>query len=149
MTIKALQELFKRDLIKLKNEIELYKSEESLWKIDKNIKNSGGNLSLHLIGNLKTYIGNGLAKTEYVRQREFEFSGKFVDRKDIYQQIDETIEIVQKGFDRLQEEQLKENFPLIIWQKETGMAYTILHLYAHFNYHLGQINYHRRLLDKS
>jgi hypothetical protein len=28
------------------------------------------------------------------------------------------------------------------------LGYFLIHLYGHFNYHLGQINYHRRLLDR-
>ena len=148
MVVEALQELFTRDLKKLKKEIELYQSDETLWKIENSIKNSGGNLCLHLIGNLKTFIGAGLAQTGYIRNRDFEFSGKNVDRQELYQQIDETIEVVQEGLSRLSDDQLTENFPIVIWQKETGMAFTLLHLHSHLNYHLGQVNYHRRILEK-
>ncbi len=74
----TLQSLFKRDLEKLKSEIEQYSSEENLWRTDKSITNSAGNLCLHLIGNLKAFIGAGLAKTDYIRDREFEFAGKDV-----------------------------------------------------------------------
>ena len=149
MIVESLQELFKRDLLKLKREIELYSNEANLWKIDDAIQNSGGNLCLHLIGNLKTFIGNTLAGTDYVRDRTFEFSGKDVDRKELYKQLDETILIVQKGLSTVTTEQLKENFPIAIWEKETGLAFTLIHLHSHLNYHLGQVNYHRRLLDRS
>lgn len=147
MIIKALKELFKRDLLKLKNEISSYNSDTALWEIEHSIKNSGGNLCLHLIGNLKTFIGNGLTDIGYVRKRDFEFAGKFVERAELYTQIDETIDIVDQALSQLSEEQLKENFPMLIWKEETGMAFTIIHLHSHLNYHLGQINYHRRLLD--
>jgi len=149
MVIEVLKELFKRDLNRLKQEIEFYNDETTLWEIESSIKNSGGNLCLHIIGNLKTYIGNGLAQIGYLRQRDFEFSGKLVERNEIYKQIDETIQIVSQGLDQITEEQLKENFPIIIWEVETGMAFTIIHLHSHLNYHLGQISYHRRLLDKN
>lgn len=148
MIVESLQELFKRDLLKLKREIELYSNEANLWKIDDAIQNSGGNLCLHLIGNLKTFIGNGLAQTDYVRDRTFEFTAKYVDRKVLCKQLDETILIVQKSLNTVTEEQLKENFPIAIWEKETGMTFTLIHLHSHLNYHLGQVNYHRRLLDK-
>ncbi len=147
MVIDALKELYNRDLKKLKLEIEHYKNDSTLWKIENSIKNSGGNICLHLIGNLKTYIGNGLADTGYIRNRDFEFSGKCVDRKELLKQIDETISIVNQGLSAISDEQLAENFPVLIWEKETGMAFTIFHLHAHLNYHLGQINYHRRILD--
>lgn len=143
----ALKELFTRDLKRLKKEIEAYQDESNLWKIENSIGNSGGNLCLHLIGNLKTYIGNGLAGTAYVRQREYEFSAKNVERQKLYVEIEETIIIVNQGLDQLTEAQLAGNFPLVIWEKEREMVFTLLHLQGHLNYHLGQINYHRRMLE--
>ena len=56
MVIEALKELFTRDLHKLKQEIQLYSNETTLWEIENTIKNSGGNLSLHIVGNLKHLI---------------------------------------------------------------------------------------------
>jgi len=140
-------ELFVRDLNRLKAEIELYQSDENLWKIENSINNSGGNLCLHLIGNLKTFIGNGIGDIGYIRKRDFEFAGKNVPRTQLYQEIDETIEILQQALAQIEAADLNENFPMVIWTKETGMAFTLLHLYGHLNYHLGQINYHRRMLD--
>ena len=87
MGIKALKELYERDLKRLKQEIELYRDDTTLWKIENSIKNSGGNLCLHLIGNLKTYIGNGLAQIGYIRQRDLEFSDQNVDRCKLYDLI--------------------------------------------------------------
>jgi hypothetical protein len=145
---EALQELFNRDLKKLKQEIELYNDEAILWKTENLIKNSGGNLCLHIIGNLKTYIGNGLLGTGYVRQRDFEFCAKHVDRNELYKEIDETIDIVNQGICTIKQETFTANFPMIVWEKETGMAFTLIHLHGHLNYHLGQINYHRRILDQ-
>ena len=80
MTLNILRLLYSRDLNRLKVEIEFYQKEESLWKIDKNISNSGGNLCLHLVGNLNTYIGAELGKTGYVRQRDLEFSLKDIPK---------------------------------------------------------------------
>ena len=143
----TLKSLFQRDLEKLKTEIGLYSAEENLWRTDKSITNSAGNLCLHLIGNLNAFIGAGLAKTDYVRQRDFEFSGKDVPRTSLLQQIDETIVIVEKGLDSLTDEALSGDFPIQIWGKPIGMEFTLIHLATHLSYHLGQINYHRRLLD--
>ena len=145
---EALIELFDRDLKKLKQEIESYNDESVLWKTEKAIQNSGGNLCLHIIGNLKTYIGNGLLGTGYVRQRDFEFCAKHVDRNELYKEIDETIDIVNQGICTIRQETFTANFPMIVWEKETGMAFTLIHLHGHLNYHLGQINYHRRILDQ-
>lgn len=147
MTIQVLKELFRRDLNRLKSEIELYENESTMWTIENSIKNSGGNLCLHLIGNLKHFIGNGLGNIGYERQREFEFSGKFVSKTKLLKEIDETIQIVTQGLDKITDEQLNGNFPIVIWENATGMVFTIIHLHSHLNYHLGQINYHRRILD--
>lgn len=149
MIQEALKKLYIRDLHKLKTEIQSYKDEASLWKVTGDTKNSGGNLSLHLIGNLKTFIGNGLSDIGYVRQREFEFAGKDVDRVELYKEIDETIDIVTQGLDQVTDEQLAGDFPIVIWKEATGMTFTLIHLHAHLNYHLGQINYHRRMMDGS
>ncbi len=145
----TLKELFVRDLKRLKKEIQLYKDESVLWEIENEIKNSGGNLCLHLIGNLKTFIGNGFADIGYTRKRDFEFAGKDVPREELYKDIDATITIVENGLDKITDLQFsEEKFPIKIWENETGLAFTIIHLHAHLNYHLGQINYHRRILDK-
>lgn len=145
--ITDLTQIYKRDLLKLKNEIRQYTKESLLWEIDKSIPNSAGNLCLHLTGNLKTYIGNGLARTIYVRDRTYEFSAKNVSISLLLTQIDETLTIVEKGFTNLKEQDLQKEFPVMIWEEKKGMLFTLLHLHSHLNYHLGQINYHRRFFD--
>ncbi|MEM6805405.1 MAG: DUF1572 family protein [Bacteroidota bacterium] len=144
--IAALQELYQRDLNKLKTEIESYQDESKLWVIEKSIKNSAGNLCLHIVGNLMTYIGNGLGQIGYIRNREFEFAGKDVNRAELYIQIEQCIEVVIEGLSKVSTDELDQNYPIKIWQEEKGMAFTLIHLYAHLTHHLGQINYHRRLL---
>ena len=147
--ITELKALFTRDLNRLKNEITQYHSDAALWSIQEDISNSGGNLCLHLIGNLKTFIGKELGNVNYVRDRKNEFEGKHVPREKIYREIDETIEAVNQGLDHVTAERLTGEFPILIWDKPTSMLYTLIHLHCHLNYHLGQINYHRRLLDQS
>ena len=147
MINKVLKQLFTRDLNRLKKEIESYKNEESLWQVENPIKNSGGNLCMHLTGNLKTFIGNGLDQIGYERQRDFEFNGT-VTREKLLKQIDEAIIIVENALDKISDQQLtSEIFPMKIWKDPKGMAFTIIHLHSHLNYHLGQISYHRRLMD--
>ncbi len=149
MLSQVLLELFDRDLKRLKVEIESYSTESNLWITSHEISNSGGNLCMHLIGNLKTFIGNGLADINYVRQREFEFSGKNIPRQELITEIEETIQVISQAMKN--ELVLDESamFPIKIWKQETGMTFTLIHLHSHLNYHLGQINYHRRLLDNS
>jgi uncharacterized damage-inducible protein DinB len=148
MLKEALQLLFRRDLQKLKKEMEAYQHEAAIWAVDKNIANSAGNLCLHLVGNLNTYIGVGLGGTDYKRERDLEFSLKNIPVQELVKKIEDTMLVVEKGLDQLNDEQLQQDFPIVIWDKPTGMVYTLVHLSTHLNYHLGQINYHRRLLDR-
>lgn len=149
MLIPTLQKLFERDLNRLKQEIEAYTQEENLWKISENISNSAGNLCLHLLGNLNTYIGTGLGNTGYVRQRELEFSQKNVDKATLLKSIDEIKIIVHATLQSLTEEKLQEIYPIDIRPDGETVGHFLIHTEAHLNYHLGQINYHRRMLDKS
>ncbi|MBF2707876.1 DUF1572 family protein [Flavobacterium soyangense] len=147
MLIEILKIIFERDLQKLKNEIELYHDDEAMWFVDEGISNSGGNLCLHIIGNLNAYIGVGLAKTDYVRKRDLEFSLKNIPKTELIEKIEQTLLTVENGLNKLTIEQLNDDFPVVIWGKPTQMGYTLVHLTTHLSYHLGQINYHRRLFD--
>lgn len=147
MTIDILKSLYKRDLNKLKVEIESYKSEESLWKIDKNISNSGGNLCLHLLGNLNTYIGAELGKTGYVRKRDLEFSLNDIPKSELLEKLESLIKLVDSTLNQLSEEDLKKDYPQESLGYKMTTGYFLIHLFGHLSYHLGQINYHRRLLD--
>jgi uncharacterized damage-inducible protein DinB len=145
--LQVLQALFNRDLEKLKTELLLYKSEESIWLTDKDISNSAGNLSLHLVGNLKTFVGVQLGNSDYIRNRDLEFSAKGIARDELLKMIDETKELVDGTLADLDENRLKEDFPIIVFKEKTSIEYMLIHLATHLAYHLGQVNYHRRLLD--
>ena len=146
MLIETLKSLFDRDLNKLKLEIESYQNESQIWEIDKNISNSAGNLCLHLIGNLNTYIGAEIGKTGYIRNRELEFSLKDVPGSELIEKIENTILVVNKALDTLTETDLEAIYPLAVFEKEMTTGFFLIHLSTHLAYHLGQINYHRRLL---
>ncbi len=145
---EILFKLFERDLKKLKSEITSYKDENKLWDVTGEIKNSAGNLCLHLLGNLQHYIGAVLGKTGYKRNREAEFSSKNVPVEEMQKEIDETIIIIKKTLSELDEKRLQEIYPINVFGEEMSTGYFLTHLTTHLNYHLGQINYHRRLLDK-
>ncbi len=147
MLIQTLKILFQRDLEKLRLEISSYKDENNLWVVDKNITNTAGNLCLHIVGNLNTYIGGEIGKTGYVRHRDLEFYLKNISQKELLTRIGDTIIVVEKALEMLKTEQLEEEYPLLVFDKKTSTGYFLIHLLAHLNYHLGQINYHRRLLD--
>lgn len=147
MLTQTLKKIILRDLAKLKLEISQYKSEANLWKIDKEIANSAGNLCLHLVGNLNAYIGATLGQSGYVRQRDLEFSLKNIPQKELIQKIEDTIQIVDQVLTSFPEEKLQEEYPLLVLAEKTSTEYFLVHLATHLGYHLGQVNYHRRLLD--
>ena len=145
--VEILKNLFNRDLNKLKLEIGSYQNESKIWCIDKNISNSAGNLCLHLIGNLNTYVGAQIGKTDYIRDRELEFSQKDIQQLELIAQIDATIIVINDSLDQLTDENLKDEYPLLVFEAKTSTEFMLVHLTTHLAYHLGQINYHRRLLD--
>ena len=146
MLTETLKSLFTRDLNKLKLEIESYQDESKIWVIDKNISNSAGNLCLHLIGNINNFIGAEIGKTGYIRNRELEFSLKDVPRTELIMKIEDTIVVVNNALDRLTEADLQSIYPLVVFEKEMTTEFFLVHLSVHLGYHLGQINYHRRLV---
>ncbi|MDB4901132.1 MAG: hypothetical protein JWQ63_413 [Mucilaginibacter sp.] len=142
-----LAELYEQDLLKLKDEIEKFKDESNIWKNTDGVINPAGTLILHLLGNLNYTIGSIIGKTGYVRNREQEFSLKNVPREKLIADIENTIALVKTSLQGISQEKLEETYPLEMrGQKST--AFYLTFFLAHFNYHLGQINYLRRVLEK-
>lgn len=147
MITDALTGLFERDLQRLRTEIELYKAEENMWLVKNGISNSAGNLCLHLIGNLSHFIGAMLGNTGYVRHREDEFSLKNIPRQDLITNIENCKLIVKNTLASLTAADLEKEFPQQVFDKSINTEMMLMHLSTHLTYHLGQINYHRRLLE--
>ena len=142
-----LARIFERDIDQLYKEVDLYTNEELLWKVIPGTLNSGGNLALHLIGNLNHFFGTVLTKNGYVRNRDLEFAEKNVSKKDILERIEYTKGLVGNTIRDLSDQDLESDFPVILPnQPQESTHYFLLHLYGHFHYHLGQINYHRRII---
>jgi Protein of unknown function (DUF1572) len=146
MIQETLIDIFDRDLNKLIAEINLYKDETDLWTIREGISNSAGNLCLHLMGNLNHFIGAVLGNTGYVREREKEFSDKDIPAKDLVHHIEKTMVIVKESLAKLSAADFEKIFPLEVFGKPLKTELFMVHLATHLSYHLGQINYHRRLL---
>lgn len=140
-------EFFERDLTTLHKEIGLYKNETNLWVISGEISNCSGNLCLHLIGNLNHFIGAILGKTGYVRDRDKEFSTQHVPRPELLASIEKTKHLVNRTLQDLSTEKYNSLYPIEFLGKNMMTDQMLLQLLTHLNYHLGQINYHRRLLD--
>ncbi|MBS1559427.1 MAG: DUF1572 family protein [Bacteroidetes bacterium] len=146
MITAELKKNFLKELKKLKEEIALYPNESSLWKIEKGIANSAGNLCLHLVGNLNHFVGAILGNTGYVRNREAEFTSKNIPQQQLITQIENTIAMIEKVLSGVSDEQLHQVYPVDVFQEKMTTGYFLIHLTGHLGYHLGQINYHRRLI---
>lgn len=146
MHSQTLAYFFERDLLKLKEELNLYKNEADLWVVKNDISNSAGNLCLHLIGNLNHFIGATLGNTGYVRTREVEFAAKDIPREKLLADIDAVTGIVKTTLGTLTADDFAKDFPLRMQDRVVTTEQMLLHLLMHLSYHLGQINYHRRLI---
>ena len=137
---------YERDLDKLIEEINLYKNENDIWKTKEGINNSAGNLVLHLVGNLNHFIGKTLGDSDYVRKRDEEFSLKNIPRKKLISDLNSLKATIKNTLTKLSDEDLKKDFPLKIRDESFSTENMLIYLLAHLNYHLGQVNYLRRML---
>lgn len=146
MLTDSLIKLYNRDLENVAKEINLYGNETDIWKTADGINNSAGNLVLHLLGNLNTYIGKNLGGHDYVRDRPAEFSLKNIPKSELLSGIESIKVIIEKSLTSLKSEDLDAIYPEETLGYPMSTEYFLCHILAHLNYHLGQINYHRRLV---
>jgi hypothetical protein len=146
-TPKELATLFRRDLAKLIQLIESFPNDESLWQVLPGVSNAAGNLALHIQGNLREYVGRQLGQISYVRDRELEFSARGLSRREVCVQLTELMHSIPVVIGNLSEEQLDKEYPEVVLEAATSTREFLIHLYGHLNWHLGQINYLRRILS--
>lgn len=127
----------------LKAEIEAYVNEEYMYKVLPGTTNSGGNLAMHLVGNLKHFYGSVLLEDGYERNREFEFGGK-MSKADLLTGLAEAKITVLDFFESASDASFEETYPIKFLGRDITNGYAYLQFLSHFAYHLGQINYHRR-----
>ena len=146
--ISALRTMFIRDLEATDAEIAAYPDEATLWLTAPGISNPAGGLAIHIAGNLRHFVGGVLGKTGYVRDRDAEFSARNVPREIIRTNLAAAINEVTSTLDKLTDADMEKEFPILIGQEKLRVRTSdwLVHLVAHLAYHLGQIDYHRRLL---
>ena len=142
--LAAVTAILDRDLGALRRMIEVYPDERDLWRLPPGLTNSAGTLALHLAGNLQHYFGARLGATGYVRDRPAEFASRDVPRAAILREIEAARDAVrlvsQRGVD------LDSEYPEVIGDVRVNTGEYLIHLVSHFGYHLGQIDYHRRVV---
>lgn len=141
-----LAELYRRDLTRLTQELALFPGDAYLWKTLPGVKNAAGNITLHLEGNLRTYIGHHLGGIAYQRDREYEFSATGMPASGLIARIDSLKPVIPNIVENLPDAKLDELFPEPMWGAPRINRLFLMHLYGHLNMHLGQIGYLRRIL---
>jgi Protein of unknown function (DUF1572) len=144
--LESIAKLIDRDLKKLSDEISQYSNEESIWMVPGGIKNSAGNLCLHLCGNLQHFFGAVLGKTGYTRNRENEFAATGIPKAQLLEEIERTRNAVSKTLENFNPSLLATEYPEKVFEYPLTHLLFFTHLSVHLGYHLGQINYHRRLV---
>jgi uncharacterized damage-inducible protein DinB len=147
MMSSSVHTMIDRELAALRRSVEAYRADADLWATPPGIANSGGNLVLHLAGNLQYFFGAVLAKTGYQRDRPAEFSRRDVSRDELLSEIDAASAAVAQGLNRLTDASLREPFPEQVGGRTVTNGDWIVHLAAHLAYHLGQVDYHRRIVS--
>lgn len=142
----AVRTLLARDLRTLAREVSAYPSDELLWRTVPGIANPGGTLALHMIGNVQHFIGAVLAGNGFVRDREAEFATRDLTRAEVSARIASAAKSVDGALAQITPEQWASAYPIGVGGRRLGTAEFVEHLVAHFAYHLGQMDYHRRMV---
>ena len=146
MTIDVLKRVLLRDLDALRREIQAYPREEDVWTVPRGVQKSAGALARHAAGNLQHFIGAQLGGTDYVRDRDAEFAGPAVPRRELVAALTHAMHAVRTTLDALPPERLTETYALEVAGVRPPTEMLLIHLAAHLAYHLGQVDYHRRLV---
>lgn len=147
--IYAIRSILERDLSALRREVEAYPNERDLWREVPGLPNVGGTLALHLAGNVQHYLGAQLGGTRYVRDRPAEFARRNVPRSELLDEIEAARRAIRASLDNLPESRLSADFPEAIAGSKLATGEYLVHLATHFAYHLGQLDYHRRMVTGS
>lgn len=146
MNVVHLHRVLVRDAKSLKDELLSYPQDSQIWSLPPGVKNSAGTLVLHLTGNLQHFVGAQFGGTGYVRNRDAEFSRRDVPRAELLAECDAALDAVARGFARLTDGMLSQPFPVPLAGATLPTGLALLHMATHLSYHLGQIDYHRRIV---
>ncbi len=138
--------LLVRELRAMQRELEAYPSDSAVWQAHAALPNTGGTLALHAAGNLLHFIGTMLGSTDYIRNRDGEFSRRDVPRAELHREIDDAIVVVERVLASLPEDTLSQWYPQAIANRRVRTGDFLMHLASHLAYHLGQMDYHRRMV---
>ena len=146
--VTAIRHVLVRELRTVRREVEAYPDDALLWHEVPGLPNPGGTLALHLAGNLRHYIGAVLGGTGYVRDRPAEFATRGLTRAQVIQAVDAALREVDAALATLTPERALEPYPEGVLGRSPRMLDYLVHLTSHLGYHLGQLDYHRRMVSR-
>lgn len=142
----AVQAILRRELGAVRRSVEVYPDDASVWAERKGLPNAAGTLVLHVSGNLQHFVGAVLGRSGYMRDRDAEFSRRGVSRADLLAEVDAAALAVEQGMSAISDEAMSDPYPETIAGRTVATGDFLVHLAAHLAYHLGQIDYHRRVV---
>ena len=140
-----LSHLYRRDITRLLQELRAFPDTATLWATAPGVSNAAGTLALHLEGNLREYIGRQLGGIAYERDRPREFSERGVARDELVTRLEAVLEMVPRVIAAIPDVRLAEPYPEAHHGAVLSTRMFLTHLLAHLGYHLGQIDYLRRV----
>jgi uncharacterized damage-inducible protein DinB len=146
MSAPTIRLLLTRDLRAVRRELEAYPDDASVWRAVPGLPNTAGTLALHVAGNIRHFIGGVVGRDGYVRDRDAEFARRDVPRSELIAGVEAAIAAVERALDAAPADVMEGTFPEPIAKRPVSAADFLVHLVAHLTYHLGQIDYHRRVV---
>lgn len=144
--LSALRAVLLRELAAVRRTVEAYPDDASLWTERPGLPNGGGTLVLHLAGNLQHYLGAVLGRSGYRRDRDAEFSRRDVPRVILLGEIEAARQAIERGIAVVSDDMLAEPYPEQIAGRTVTTGDFLVHLTTHLAFHLGQLDYHRRVV---
>ncbi|GLH74878.1 hypothetical protein GETHLI_33800 [Geothrix limicola] len=138
--------LLRRDLRCFVREVESFPDDATLWRTLPGISNSAGNLALHVVGNLRHFLGAVLGGTDYARHRDQEFAQRAGTRAEVVSLLEAALSDVETGLKALTDETLAQPYPQVLMGLQPPTARFLMHVSTHLAFHLGQAGYLRRAL---
>lgn len=146
MLLSVVQAMILRELAAVQRSVQAYPDDAALWALPHGLPNTGGTIVLHLAGNLQHFVGAVLGGTAYRRDRTAEFARRDVPRAELLTELANTINAVRSTLPTLREESLAQPYPEKVGGRELPTGVVLMHLATHLAYHLGQLDYHRRVV---
>ena len=145
MLATELAALFARDLTRLRQEIEAFPDTATLWATAPGVSNAAGTLALHLEGNLREYVGRQVGRIDYRRDRPAEFNTRDMTREELARRAAALGVEIPAVIAGLTDAELAAAFPEVVLGVPMSTRQFLIHLSGHLNYHLGQMDYLRRV----